>query len=172
MSEGTFLYFAYGSNMFTPWLCQPARCPSARALGVAELRGHELRWDKASKKDGSGKCDIPNSPNASVFGVLYTIAAGEKSALDRAEAPIDLIRATHPVIIVDEPQSVDGGLQGSGKQALQAMHPLCTLRYSATHADKHHMVYRLDAVDAYPTMKQLLSSSLGTDGPRVIFATR
>ncbi len=29
------------------------------------------------------------------------------------------------------------------------MNPLCTLRYSATHADKHHMVYRLDAVDAY-----------------------
>jgi type III restriction enzyme len=29
------------------------------------------------------------------------------------------------------------------------MSPLCTLRYSATHVDKHHMVYRLDAVDAY-----------------------
>ena len=29
------------------------------------------------------------------------------------------------------------------------MNPLCTLRYSATHVDKHHMVYRLDAVDAY-----------------------
>jgi type III restriction enzyme len=29
------------------------------------------------------------------------------------------------------------------------MNPLCTLRYSATHADKHHMVFRLDAVDAY-----------------------
>jgi type III restriction enzyme len=65
------------------------------------------------------------------------------------EKPIDLIKATRPVLIVDEPQSVDGGLQGQGKQALGAMNPLCTLRYSATHADKHHMVYRLDAVDAY-----------------------
>ena len=65
------------------------------------------------------------------------------------EKPIDLIRATRPIVIVDEPQSVDGGLSGAGKTALSAMDPLCTLRYSATHVDKHHMVYRLDAVDAY-----------------------
>ena len=65
------------------------------------------------------------------------------------EKPIDLIRATRPVVVVDEPQSVDGGLQGRGREALGAMNPLCTLRYSATHADRHHGVYRLDAVDAY-----------------------
>ena len=65
------------------------------------------------------------------------------------EKPIDLIRATRPILIVDEPQSVDGGLQGRGREALGAMNPLCTLRYSATHADQHHRVYRLDAVDAY-----------------------
>ena len=65
------------------------------------------------------------------------------------EKPIDLVRATHPVLIVDEPQSVDGGLKGQGRQALAMMNPLCTLRYSATHADKHHMVYRLNAVDAW-----------------------
>lgn len=82
------------------------------------------------------------------------------------EAPIDLIRATRPVIIVDEPQSVDGGLQGSGKQALGMMNPLCTLRYSATHADKHHMVYRLDAVDAYERklVKQIEVASLEVEG--------
>jgi len=66
-----------------------------------------------------------------------------------SEKPIDLLRATRPIIIVDEPQTVDGGLSGAGKTALDAMNPLCTLRYSATHVDKHHMVYRLDAVDAY-----------------------
>jgi type III restriction enzyme len=65
------------------------------------------------------------------------------------ERPIDLIKATRPILIVDEPQSVDGGLKGQGKAALDAMNPLCTLRYSATHVDKHNMVYRLDAVDAY-----------------------
>ena len=65
------------------------------------------------------------------------------------EKPIDLVRATCPILIVDEPQSVDGGLRGQGKKALKKMNPLCTLRYSATHVDVHHMVYRLDAVDAY-----------------------
>ena len=65
------------------------------------------------------------------------------------EAPIELIRATSPIVIVDEPQSVDGGLEGRGREALARMNPLCTLRYSATHVDWHHMVYRLNAVDAY-----------------------
>ncbi|MBI2422410.1 MAG: DEAD/DEAH box helicase family protein [Candidatus Hydrogenedentes bacterium] len=82
------------------------------------------------------------------------------------EKPIDLIRATRPIVIVDEPQSVDGGLEGRGKEALSAMNPLCTLRYSATHAEKHHMVYRLDAVDAYERklVKQIEVASLVVEG--------
>ena len=82
------------------------------------------------------------------------------------EKPIDLIRATCPIVIVDEPQSVDGGLTGAGKTALSAMNPLCTLRYSATHADKHHMVYRLDAVDAYERklVKQIEVASATIEG--------
>jgi len=82
------------------------------------------------------------------------------------EEPVRLIQATRPVVIVDEPQSVDGGLGGQGKQALAAMSPLCTLRYSATHADKHHMVYRLDAVDAYERglVKQIEVASLEIEG--------
>lgn len=63
--------------------------------------------------------------------------------------PAELIQGTRPVVIVDEPQSVDGGAAGAGRQALRALHPLLTLRYSATHIDRHHMVYRLDAVDAF-----------------------
>ncbi len=82
------------------------------------------------------------------------------------EKPIDLIRSTRPIIIVDEPQSVDGGLEGRGKEALDKMDPLCTLRYSATHADKHHQVYRLDAVDAYERklVKQIEVASAAVDG--------
>jgi type III restriction enzyme len=76
--------------------------------------------------------------------VMYR--ASEKTG---GEKPIDLVRATRPIVIVDEPQSVDGGIDGRGKKAMTRMHPLCTLRYSATHVDKHNMVYRLDAVDAY-----------------------
>jgi type III restriction enzyme len=82
------------------------------------------------------------------------------------EKPIDLIRATCPIIIVDEPQSVDGGLDGRGKVALDNMNPLCSLRYSATHADKHNQVYRLDAVDAYERklVKQIEVASAAVDG--------
>ncbi|MDD2856086.1 MAG: DEAD/DEAH box helicase family protein, partial [Desulfuromonadaceae bacterium] len=82
------------------------------------------------------------------------------------EKPIDLIRSTRPILIVDEPQSVDGGLEGRGKEALGAMNPLCTLRYSATHVHKHHMVYRLDAVDAYEQklVKQIEVASATIDG--------
>ncbi len=82
------------------------------------------------------------------------------------EKPIDLIKATRPIVIVDEPQSVDGGLSGAGKTALDAMNPLCTLRYSATHVDKHHMVFRLDAVDAYERklVKQIEVASATVDG--------
>ncbi len=81
------------------------------------------------------------------------------------EKPIDLVRKTNPIIIVDEPQSVDGGLSGAGKKALDAMNPLCTLRYSATHVDKHHMTFRLDAVDAYERglVKQIEVASLQID---------
>ena len=71
--------------------------------------------------------------------------ASEKTG---GERPIDLVQATRPILIVDEPQSVDGGLKGQGRKALERMNPLCTLRYSATHLDRHHMVFRLNAVDA------------------------
>lgn len=82
------------------------------------------------------------------------------------EKPIDLIRATRPILIVDEPQSVDGGLEGRGKEALDKMNPLCTLRYSATHIDKHHQLFRLDAVDAYERklVKQIEVASAGVEG--------
>ncbi len=81
------------------------------------------------------------------------------------EKPIELIRQTRPILIVDEPQSVDGGLVGRGKEALGLMNPLCTLRYSATHVDKHNMVYRLDAVDAYDRklVKQIEVAAAGVE---------
>ncbi len=114
-----------------------------------------------------------NSPTIQIM--VVTVGAINKKDVNNlykdsektgGETPIDLIRATRPVIIVDEPQTVDGGLKGQGKQALEAMNPLCTLRYSATHVDKHHMVYRLDAVDAYERklVKQIEVASLEVEG--------
>ena len=61
--------------------------------------------------------------------------------------PIEFIRETDPIVIIDEPQSV--ATTEKSKKAISSLNPLCTLRYSATHLEKHHMVYRLDSVDAY-----------------------
>ena len=61
--------------------------------------------------------------------------------------PIEFIQATNPVVIIDEPQSV--ATTDKSREAIRSLNPLCTLRYSATHLDEHHMLYRLDSVDAY-----------------------
>lgn len=82
------------------------------------------------------------------------------------EKPIDLIRATRPILIVDEPQSVEGGLDGKGKRAMERMNPLCNLRYSATPRHAHHMLYKLDAVDAYERklVKQIEVAAASVEG--------
>ncbi len=61
--------------------------------------------------------------------------------------PIEYIQATNPMVIIDEPQSV--ATTDKSKEAIKSLNPLCTLRYSATHIDQHHMLYKLDSVDAY-----------------------
>jgi type III restriction enzyme len=63
--------------------------------------------------------------------------------------PINFISSCNPVVIIDEPQSVDN--TDKAKEALGYLNPLCTLRYSATHRkkDRFCMMYKLDSVDAY-----------------------
>jgi len=117
--------------------------------------------------------NFATSPNIQIM--VVTVGAINKKDVNNlykdsektgGERPIDLIRATRPILIVDEPQSVDGGLEGRGKEALDAMNPLCTLRYSATHTNKHHMVFRLDAVDAYERklVKQIEVAAMEVEG--------
>ncbi|MBP6714897.1 MAG: DEAD/DEAH box helicase family protein, partial [Aliarcobacter sp.] len=61
--------------------------------------------------------------------------------------PIDFISQTRPILIIDEPQSVD--TTEKSKEALSSLNPLFTLRYSATHREKENLMYKLDSVDAY-----------------------
>lgn len=70
----------------------------------------------------------------------------------RSRKPIDVIAATNPILIIDEPQSVLGvDKKNATREKLKEFKPLFTLLYSATHraADIVNMVYRLDAMDAY-----------------------
>ncbi|PLT48053.1 Type III restriction enzyme, res subunit:DEAD/DEAH box helicase, N-terminal [Paenibacillus pasadenensis] len=60
--------------------------------------------------------------------------------------PIDVIASTNPILIIDEPQSVEGQ---KTKEALKDFKALFTLRYSATHREDYNKIYRLDALDAY-----------------------
>lgn len=117
--------------------------------------------------------NFATSPNIQIM--VVTVGAINKKDVNNlykdsektgGEKPIDLIKSTQPILIVDEPQSVDGGLEGQGKKALDSMSPLCTLRYSATHAVKHHMVYSLTAVDAYEKklVKQIEVASASIEG--------
>lgn len=76
----------------------------------------------------------------------------------RGRRPIDVIAATNPIMIIDEPQSVLGNGTKSALNAtrvgLAKFNPLFFINYSATHRENYNMVYRLDAVDAYK--KQLV----------------
>ena len=60
--------------------------------------------------------------------------------------PIDVIAANRPIIIMDEPQKMEGE---ATQTALKKFNPLFTLNYSATHKTKHDTIYALDAYDAY-----------------------
>ena len=66
----------------------------------------------------------------------------------RSRRPIDIIAKTNPIMIIDEPQSVEGK---KTKENLKQFNPLLTLRYSATHKSDsiYNMIYRLDAMEAY-----------------------
>jgi type III restriction enzyme len=66
----------------------------------------------------------------------------------RSRRPIDIIAKTNPVLIIDEPQTVEGK---KTRERLKEFHPLLTLRYSATHKSDsiYNMVFRLDAMEAY-----------------------
>lgn len=64
----------------------------------------------------------------------------------RSRRPIDIIAKTNPVLIIDEPQSVEGKRT---KERLKEFNPLLTLRYSATPREYYNLIYRLDAMDAY-----------------------
>lgn len=66
----------------------------------------------------------------------------------RSRRPIDIIARTNPILIIDEPQSVEGK---QTKENLKKFNPMVTLRYSATHKSDsiYNMVYRLDAMEAY-----------------------
>jgi type III restriction enzyme len=78
--------------------------------------------------------------------------------------PIEFVQAARPIVIIDEPQSVDS--TEKAQEAIKALNPLCTLRYSATHRNPYNLVYRLDPVRAFELklVKQIVVASARADG--------
>lgn len=85
--------------------------------------------------------------------------------------PIDVIAANRPIVICDEPQKM-GKKGGATQKGIARFNPLFVLSYSATHKEKHDLVYALDALDAYnqKLVKRIevkgfaLKNMRGTDG--------
>lgn len=78
--------------------------------------------------------------------------------------PIEFVQAGRPIVIIDEPQSVDS--TEKAQEAIRALNPLCTLRYSATHRNPYNLVYRLDPVRAFELrlVKQIVVASATGEG--------
>ena len=79
-------------------------------------------------------------------------------------APIEFVQAARPIVIIDEPQSVDS--TDKAQEAIKALNPLCTMRYSATHRNPYNLVYRLDPVRAFELklVKQIVVASAFAEG--------
>jgi len=114
--------------------------------------GLAYRWCAYDSKRSGQVSDWARS--AELQMMVITIDAFNKDsnlirqAADRTfgVAPIDQIRQSQPVIILDEPQEMESDL---ARQSIADLNPLCTLRYSATHRRMYHPVYRLGPAEAY-----------------------
>jgi type III restriction enzyme len=83
------------------------------------------------------------------------------------QKPIEFIASTNPIVIIDEPQSVDNTTKS--KEAISTLNPLCRLRYSATHTEKYNLMYKLDSIDAYEQklVKQIEVANVQLMNPQI-----
>ena len=96
--------------------------------------------------------------NIDAFRKAENIINQEQDKLN-GETAMRYIQDTNPIVIIDEPQSVDN--TPKAKEAIASLNPLCVFRYSATHKEKINLLYRLAPVDAYQMglVKQIVVSS-------------
>ncbi len=123
-----------------------------------ELYHQKIRYFVYNSANSSNIANINNfaeDANIQVMIINYQAFNARSKAnrriyeeLDELQSrrPIDVLKATNPILIIDEPQKM-----GKTEELLREFNPLFTLRYSATHKEKfkYNLIYRLDAVDAY-----------------------
>lgn len=84
--------------------------------------------------------------NIQAFVAKTVAVVHQESDFMQGRRPIEFIQQSQPVVIMDEPQNMESE---KSREAIASLHPLVTLRYSATHRNVHNLVYRLDPVRAY-----------------------
>ena len=103
-------------------------------------------WD--SKKTGQAR-EFATNDTLQIMVITIDSFAKAQNVMNRQSdygRPLDFIKATHPVVILDEPQNMETDIR---RNAIASLNPLCTLRYSATHKYLYNLLYRLTPVDAY-----------------------
>jgi type III restriction enzyme len=91
--------------------------------------------------------------NIDAFNKSTNVLHSEDRDLPGVDRPIELIQQARPVVILDEPQNMESARSAA---AIASLHPLCTLRYSATHRNTYNLVYRLGPVAAYDHRPRLV----------------
>ena len=103
-------------------------------------------WD--SKKTGQAR-EFATNDTLQIMVITIDSFAKAQNVMNRQSdygRPLDFIKATHPVVMLDEPQNMETDIR---RNAIASLNPLCTLRYSATHKHLYNLLYRLTPVDAY-----------------------
>ena len=122
-----------------------------------EIYGKKLRffiYDTKNKSNLANIRSFAKSQEISVMIMNYqAFATNSKDArkiyeeldLMNSRRPIDVIKSTRPILIIDEPQKFGA----TANKKLKEFNPLFILRYSATHKKDYNLMYRLDAIDAF-----------------------
>ncbi|MCA3044147.1 MAG: DEAD/DEAH box helicase family protein [Rhodocyclaceae bacterium] len=116
----------YGNVAFESWVYDSKQVSRVRAFAMSNtLQFMVLNIDAFNKS-----ANVINKENDRLSGLK----------------PLEFIQATHPIVIMDEPQNMESD---QAKAAIVSLNPLCTLRYSATHRNAYDLLYKLDPVRAY-----------------------
>ena len=120
----------------------------------AEEYGEKIRYFVYSSKNLSVLKSFVS--DSKIWAMIVNVQAFNSSKDNRrmlqeldefnSQIPIEVIAQINPIMIIDEPQSMEGK---NARQKIPEFKPLMTLRYSATHKNLFNLVYRLNALDAY-----------------------
>ncbi len=144
----------YRSQTFEHSLYDAKRPEGLRHFAIADgVQVLIITIDSFNKSVGSGEGR----------GAQGNVIHREEDRL-HGRAPIEYLRAVNPIVMIDEPQSVDN--TPKAQAAISSLNPLFTLRYSATHRNPYNLVYRLDAIRAFELrlVKRIVVANATTSG--------